>query len=162
MTEVFSPARVNKLAAKFGLVPRASLDLTNGWEISCAEDQLRAWKLIKKTVPYVIIGSPHVPCFVNSRSLINTHVVTIPSGLRRSARRSVRLHNMLSSAWHSTGISSETDCTFSTNTLGVRALGSLIMSVSCSPTVVSVQLRLTCADSAWVLISVRETAPGAL
>ena len=31
ITEVFSPIRVNQLAAKFGLVPGASLDLTNGW-----------------------------------------------------------------------------------------------------------------------------------
>ena len=29
VTEVFSPARANKLAAKFGLAPGASLDLTN-------------------------------------------------------------------------------------------------------------------------------------
>ena len=43
VTEVFSPARVNKLAAKFGLVPGASLDLTNGWDFSCADDRVRAW-----------------------------------------------------------------------------------------------------------------------
>ena len=58
VTECFSPARVNKLAAKFGLVPGASLDLTNGWDFSCAEDRLRAWNLIKKTTPYVITASP--------------------------------------------------------------------------------------------------------
>ena len=58
VTEVFSPARVNKLAAKSGLLPGASLDLTNGWDFSCADDRTMAWKLIKKTVPYVIIGSP--------------------------------------------------------------------------------------------------------
>ena len=65
VTEVFSPARLNKLAAKFGLAPGASLDLTNGWDFSCAEDRLRAWKLIKKTVPYVIIGCPPCTLFSN-------------------------------------------------------------------------------------------------
>ena len=30
VTQVFSPSSVNKLAAKFGLLPGASLDLTNG------------------------------------------------------------------------------------------------------------------------------------
>ena len=58
VTEVFSPARVNKLAAKSGLAPGASFDLTNGWDFSCAEDRLRAWKLVEKTVPHVVTGSP--------------------------------------------------------------------------------------------------------
>ena len=31
VTEVLSSARVSRLASKFGLVPGASLDLTNGW-----------------------------------------------------------------------------------------------------------------------------------
>ena len=32
VTEVYSPIRVSELAAKFGLVPGSSLDLTNGWD----------------------------------------------------------------------------------------------------------------------------------
>ena len=60
VTEVFSPARVNKLAAKFGLLPGASLDLTNGWDFSLASDRNRAWKLVKTSVPIVVRGSP--PC----------------------------------------------------------------------------------------------------
>ena len=47
VTEVFSPERVNRLAAKFGLTPGASLDLTNGWDFSLAADRNRAWKLVK-------------------------------------------------------------------------------------------------------------------
>ena len=105
VTEVSSPARANKLADKFGLAPGASLDLTNGWDFSCAEDRFRAWKLIKRTVPYVTIGSPRAPCLVVCRSLINTYIVAILSGLRRSMRRSTRPHNMLSSAWLYIGIS---------------------------------------------------------
>ena len=42
VTEVFSPARVNKLVAKFGLTPGAALDLTNGWDFSLAADWNRA------------------------------------------------------------------------------------------------------------------------
>ena len=56
VTEVFSPARVNKLASKFGLTPGASLDLTNGWECSLAANRNRAWKLVKTSVPLVIIS----------------------------------------------------------------------------------------------------------
>ena len=105
VTEVFSPAGVNKLAAKFGLVPGASLDLTNGWDFSCAEDRIRAWKVIRKTVPYVIIGFPHVRCLAICGSLISTYIATILSGLRRPTRRRVRTHNMLSSALRCIGIS---------------------------------------------------------
>ena len=56
VTEVFSPERVNRLAAKFGLTPGASLDLTNGWDFSLAADRNRAWKLVKTSTPLVIIG----------------------------------------------------------------------------------------------------------
>ena len=55
VTEVFSPARVNKLAAKFGLLPGASLDLTNGWDFSLLEDRNRAWKLIKMSYPLLFL-----------------------------------------------------------------------------------------------------------
>ena len=44
VTDVFSPARVNRFAAKFGDVPGASFDFTNGWGSSLAEDLNRAWK----------------------------------------------------------------------------------------------------------------------
>ena len=36
VTEIYSPARVNKLATKMGLVPGHSLDLTNTWDFSKA------------------------------------------------------------------------------------------------------------------------------
>ena len=38
ITEVYSPERVNKVARKFGLVPGASMDLTNGYDFTKAED----------------------------------------------------------------------------------------------------------------------------
>ena len=60
VTEVFSPERINRLAAKFGLTPGSSLDLTNGWDFEIPEHRQKAWALVKKTSPFVIIGSP--PC----------------------------------------------------------------------------------------------------
>ena len=57
ITEVFSRERVNKLAARFGLVAGACLDITDGWDFDKAEDS-RAWREIKRTQPYLIIGSP--------------------------------------------------------------------------------------------------------
>ena len=58
VTWAFSPARVNKLAAKFRLVPGASLVLANSWDFSRAKDQIKAWNPTKKTAPYVVIGFP--------------------------------------------------------------------------------------------------------
>ena len=42
VTEVFNLTRIHKLAAKFGLLPGASLDLANGWDFSLAADRNRA------------------------------------------------------------------------------------------------------------------------
>ena len=80
VTEVFSPARVNKLAAKIGLLPGASLDLTNGCDFSLAADRNRAWKLIKSSVPFVAIGFPPWLYLVICRNLINIYTATIQNG----------------------------------------------------------------------------------
>ena len=69
ITEVFSPVRVNKLAARFGLTPGASMDLTNGWDFTREADRRRAWKNIKETNPYVVIGSPPCTLFSNLQEL---------------------------------------------------------------------------------------------
>ena len=42
ITEVFSSERVNKLAAKFGLIAGSSLDLTNGWNFELEKDRRAA------------------------------------------------------------------------------------------------------------------------
>ena len=73
VTEIYSPARVNQLALKFGLAPGHSLDLTNGWNFAEPEARERAWKLIKQSKPYVVIGSP--PCTMFSRlQELNCHM----------------------------------------------------------------------------------------
>ena len=60
ITEAYSPVRVAAVAAKFGLTPGASFDLTNGWDFNRDSHRTKAWKLIKEQDPYCIIGSP--PC----------------------------------------------------------------------------------------------------
>lgn len=60
VTEIYSPARVNTLAAKMGPIPGHSLDITNGWDFTKEEHRRKAWHLIKPTEPNMVIGSP--PC----------------------------------------------------------------------------------------------------
>ena len=73
VTEIYSPARVNRLAAKMGLIPGHSLDLTNGWDFSREEHRRKAWNLIKSTKPYMLIGSP--PCTMFSMlQELNLHI----------------------------------------------------------------------------------------
>ena len=60
ITEVYSPERVNKTAAKYGLKPGSSLDLTNGWDFNKREHRRQAWKKIMQEEPELLIGSP--PC----------------------------------------------------------------------------------------------------
>ena len=60
ITEVYSPERVNKIAAKYKLKPGCSLDLTNGWDFTRKEHRRQAWKKITKEEPALLIGSP--PC----------------------------------------------------------------------------------------------------
>ena len=60
ITEVYSPERVNKVVKKWGLVPGSSLDLTNGFDFTKAEDRKRAWTRVKEEDPFLLVGSP--PC----------------------------------------------------------------------------------------------------
>ena len=72
VTEIYLPARVDKLA-KMGLVPGHSLDFTNGWDFRKAEDIIRAWRLLRSTTPYVVVGSP--PCMLLSMlQELNLHI----------------------------------------------------------------------------------------
>ena len=48
ITEIYSPVRVAAVAAKFGLTPGTSFDLTNGWDFSKDSHRTEAWKLIKE------------------------------------------------------------------------------------------------------------------
>ena len=58
--EVYSPKRVVELCSKHGLNPGASLDLTNGYDFDDPQDRRRAWKIVEKDKPLLLVGSP--PC----------------------------------------------------------------------------------------------------
>ena len=73
ITEVYSPVRVNRVAAKFGLCAGSSMDLTTGWDFSKESDIRKAWKVVKETRPFIIIGSPPCTLFSNLQEL-NKHV----------------------------------------------------------------------------------------
>ena len=73
ITEIYSPTRVNRVAAKFGLCAGSSMDLTNGWDFSKESDRRKAWKVIKETRPFIIIGSPPCTMFSNLQEM-NKHV----------------------------------------------------------------------------------------
>ena len=60
ITEVYSPKRVAKVAAKFGLRAGSSFDWTNGWDFNIAEHRRKAWSKVKDESPCLLIGSP--PC----------------------------------------------------------------------------------------------------
>lgn len=64
ITEVYSPERVNRVAAKFSLAKGSSLDLLAGWDLSKVEQRNACWQRVKKEDPYFIIGSP--PCTLPS------------------------------------------------------------------------------------------------
>ena len=64
VTEVYSPVRVNAVAARFCLTAGSSMDFTNGWDLSKHEHRAKALKNIQQEEPYCIIGSP--PCTVIS------------------------------------------------------------------------------------------------
>ena len=58
--ELYSPVRVNAVAAKFGLVLGMILDLTNGYNFDEKKDQDKPWEVIRRTKPTLVIQSP--PC----------------------------------------------------------------------------------------------------
>ena len=58
--ELYSPVRVDAVAAEFALVRGMSLDLTNVYNVDEKKDQDKAWELIRINKPTLVIGSP--PC----------------------------------------------------------------------------------------------------
>ena len=63
VTDIYSPERVTAIARKMNLAPGSAMDLTNGFYFSKHVDQLRAWEVIKREAPYLIIGSPMCTLF---------------------------------------------------------------------------------------------------
>ena len=73
VTEIFSPERVSKLCSQYGPKPGQAMDIKNGYDFDLAEDRRRAWEIIKKSKPTIVIGSP--PCTFFSRlQELNKHM----------------------------------------------------------------------------------------
>ena len=68
--EVFSPPRVGKEAAKFGMEAGDAMDLTTGWDFNIPEHRRKAEEYIDKVKPLVLIGSPPCVAFSQLQTLI--------------------------------------------------------------------------------------------
>ena len=73
LMEVYPPERVAALCGEFGLVQGSSLDLTHGFDFDKLEGQQRAWTIVKRDDPLLIIGSP--PCtYFSVLNELNKHL----------------------------------------------------------------------------------------
>ena len=71
--EVYSPERVASYCREFGLAPGSSLDLSNGFDFDTLHDRQRAWEMVHRDVPLLIIGSP--PCtYFSVLNELNKHI----------------------------------------------------------------------------------------
>ena len=60
VSEIYSPARITKVCARFGLTPGSAMNLQNGYDFDTLEDRNRAVKRLLEGKPKLLIGSP--PC----------------------------------------------------------------------------------------------------
>ena len=65
VTEVYSEPRVTARCDKHGLRPGTAMDLATGFTFSEKKDQQRAWKILRKETPHLVMLSP--PCTARSK-----------------------------------------------------------------------------------------------
>ena len=65
VTEVYSEPRVTARCDKHGLRPGSAMDLATGYNFSDSKDQQRAWKVLHKESPHLVMLSP--PCTARSK-----------------------------------------------------------------------------------------------
>ena len=71
--EMYSPERVAKLCKQYGLRAGCSLDLTNGFDFDLLADRQRAWEILERDRPLLVIGSP--PCtYFSMLQELNKHL----------------------------------------------------------------------------------------
>ena len=63
LVEIYSPPRVVMMAARYGLKPGESMDLTNGWDFTLQRHREAAERYIKMMKPRLVIGSPECRMF---------------------------------------------------------------------------------------------------
>ena len=69
VSEIYSPPRVVPVAEKMGLKGGDSMDILNGWDFNLRAHRRAAYKLIQKTRPLVLIGSPMCTMFSTLRNM---------------------------------------------------------------------------------------------
>ena len=68
VVELYSPERVNKVAAEKGMTVGLSMDLLTGWDFDKKEDRDMAERYIREYRPTFLIGSPMgALCFPKSK-----------------------------------------------------------------------------------------------
>ena len=65
VSEVYSEPRVTARCDKHGLRPGTAMDLATGFNFSEKKDQQRAWKILQKETPHLVMLSP--PCTARSK-----------------------------------------------------------------------------------------------
>ena len=61
--EIYSPPRITLQARKHGLRPGEAMDLMTGYDFDKEEDRQRAWKILEKDKPMLLVGSPECRMF---------------------------------------------------------------------------------------------------
>ena len=60
VAEVYSPARVTKVAHKMGLEAGEAFDLTNGWDFRLERHRKAAMEYIRRVKPKLVIWEPRM------------------------------------------------------------------------------------------------------
>ena len=61
--EIYSPPRITVHAGKHGLEPGDALDLVTGYDFNRKEDRDKAWTIIARDKPKLVVGSPECRMF---------------------------------------------------------------------------------------------------
>ena len=67
--EIYSPPRITLQARKYGLRPGEAMDLMTGYDFDKEEDRIRAWNIIEKDKPMLLVGSPECRMFSTLQNL---------------------------------------------------------------------------------------------
>ena len=71
--KVYAPEHFAKLCGRLGLKQGCSIDLTNGFDFDTAVGSARAWAIIQRDHPLLVIGSP--PCtYFSMLNELNKHL----------------------------------------------------------------------------------------
>ena len=67
--EIYSPPRVTVQASKHGLRAGEALDLITGFDFNKKEDRDRAWEIVKRDEPMLVVGSPECKMFSSLQNM---------------------------------------------------------------------------------------------